>query len=149
MPTPFAVPAIASYNTELYLGGPTSPASYVLLGRTGDIKFNGVSIDMVDVSNQTSTAHRMLGTLLKTGDMTFTLYWEPASTQDNALFNIILTAPPPLEAWELVWPDGQIWTFVGYLSKFAPDATIAKALTAACTITVDGTITVTAGAGPA
>src|ERR1035441_7509454 len=67
----------------------------------------GVSIDMVDVSNQTSTAHRMLGTLLKTGDMTFTLYWEPASTQDNALFNIILTAPPPLEAWELVWPDGQ------------------------------------------
>lgn len=146
-----ALPAIASFNTELFLGGPTSPPTYVLQGRIGDIKFNGVAIDMVDVSNQTSTAHRMLGTLLKSGALTFTLYWEPAVTQDETLFNLIITAPPALQQWKVNWAssvDGTIWLFNGYLSKFTPDASIGKALTAACEITIDNSITVVYGAGP-
>ena len=146
-----ALPAIATFNTSLYLGGPTSPPSYVLQGRIGNIKFAGVSIDMVDVSNQTSTAHRMLGTLLKSGDLTFDLYWEPASTQDIALFALIITAPPALQQWKVTWAlgtDGTQWLFNGYLSKFTPDASVGKALTASCTISIDNSITVVAGAGP-
>lgn len=146
-----ALPAIASFNTELFLGGPTSPPAYVLQGRIGDIKFNGVAIDMVDVSNQTSTAHRMLGTLLKSGALTFTLYWEPAVTQDETLFNIIITAPPALQQWKVIWSssvDGTAWLFNGYLSKFTPDASIGKALTAACEITIDNSISVVYGPGP-
>jgi hypothetical protein len=103
---------------------------------------------MVDVSNQTSSAHRMLGTLLKSGDLNFTLYWEPAATQDQTLFDIIVTAPPPLCAWLVTWPDGTTWAFNGYLSKFTPDSTIAKALTAACTISIDNSIVVVFGPGP-
>ena len=80
-----ALPAIASFNSQLWLGGPTSPPSYVLLARIGDVKFNGLAIDTVDVSNQTSRAHRKLGTLLNPGDLTFMLYIEPSSTQDSAL----------------------------------------------------------------
>ena len=136
------VPALASAHTKLYLGGATSPPSYVFQFRMGDIKFNGVSIDMVDVSNQESTAHRMLGTLLKTGDMTAKLFWEPAQAEDLALFAIVITSPPPLEQWVVEWPDGTVWAFNGYLSKFAPDASIAKELSAAITISVDGSITV-------
>ena len=146
-----ALPAIATFNTSLYLGGPMSPPSYVLQGRIGNIKFAGVAIDMVDVSNQTSTAHRMLGTLLKSGDLTFDLYWEPASTQDIALFALIITAPPALQQWKVTWAlgtDGTQWIFNGYLSKFTPDASIGKALVAACTISIDNSITVVAGAGP-
>jgi len=63
MPTPLAVPGIASYNSQLYLGGPSSPPAYVLQARIGNIKFNGMTIDTVDVSNQTSQAHRILGKL--------------------------------------------------------------------------------------
>src|SRR5580704_5171595 len=131
------LPAISSFDTQLLWGGPTSPPSYQLIGRLGDIKFNGVAIDMVDVSNQTSTAHRMLGTLLKTGALTANHYWEPMSTQDQALFGIIITAPPALQQWEVIWPDGTIWTFNGYLSKWTPDASIGKALVAAIEITID------------
>ena len=146
-----ALPAIASYNTSLYLGGPTSPPTYVLQGRIGNVKFAGVAIDMVDVSNQTSTAHRMLGTLLKSGDLTFDLYWEPATAQDLALFELMITAPPALQQWKIVWAagtDGTAWLFNGYLSKFPPDASIGKALTVSCTISIDNTISVVAGAGP-
>lgn len=136
------LPAIAAANTQLYLGGSMSPPTYVLQGRIGDIKWNGVAIDMVDVSNQSSTAHRMLGTLLKTGAMTFVLYWEPSQTQDETLFTIIITAPPALQQWKIVWPDGTAWFFNAYLSKFPPDASIGKALMATCELTVDDSITV-------
>ena len=139
------VSAIASANTRLFLGGPTSPPTYVDQGRIGDIKFNGVSIDMVDVSNQESRAHRMLGTLLKTGDITAKLFWEPESAQDMALFSIVITAPPALQQWVVEWPDGTIWAFNAYLSKFAPDSTIAKELNAALTLSVDDSIFVNPG----
>jgi hypothetical protein len=147
-----ALPAIASFNSQLFNGGPTSPPSYgTALGRIGNIKFAGVSIDMVDVSNQTSTAHRMLGTLLKSGDMTFDLFWEPAETQDQTLFDLVIAAPPVLQQWKVVFAfgtDGTAWLFNGYLSKFPADASIGKALTTSCTITIDGSITVVYGAGP-
>ena len=137
------LPAISSFNTQLQWGGPTSPPSYVLVGRLGDIKFNGVAIDMVDVSNQTSTAHRMLGTLLKTGALTANHYWEPDDSQDQSLFDIIITAPPALQQWEVIWPDGTIWAFNAYLSKWTPDASIGKALVAALELTIDDSISVT------
>jgi len=147
-----SLPAIASFNTELYLGGPTSPPSYVLQGRIGNVKFGGVAIDVVDVSNQTSTAHRKLATLLNPGDMTFDLYWEPASTQDEDLFNLVIAAPPVLQQWKVVWAagtDGTAWLFNGYLTKFPADATIGKALMApGATISIDGAISVVYGAGP-
>jgi hypothetical protein len=136
------VPAIASAKTRLFLGGPTSPPSYSFVSRIGDLKFNGVAIDTDDVSNQESVAHRFLGTLLNIGDLTGMLYWEPDSTQDFALFGIVLTAPPPLQQWVVEWPDGTVWAFNGYLTKFAPDSTISKALKAPITIKVDNSITV-------
>jgi len=147
-----AMPAISSFNTQLFLGGPTSPPSYVLQGRIGNIKFGGVAIDMVDVSNQTSTAHRQLGTLLKSGELTFDLYWEPASTQDQTLFNLIIAAPPALQQWKVVFAagtDNTAWLFNGYLSKFPADASIGKALMApGTTISIDNDIRVVYGAGP-
>ena len=139
-----ALPGIPSFNTTLYLGGPTSPPTYVAQGRTGNIKFGGITIDSVDVSNQTSTAHRMLATLLKTGDMTFDLYWEP--TSDAALFALVVAAPPVLQQWKITWVLGSSyavsWYFNGYLSKFAPSSDIGKSLVASCTILIDGSISI-------
>lgn len=139
-----AIPGLASFNTTLYLGGPTSPPTYVAQGRVGNIKFGGVSIDTVDVSNQTSTAHRLLGTLLKAGDMTFDLFWQP--TTDSALFALVVAAPPVLQQWKLTWVSGstysQSWYFNAYLSKFAPSADVGKALVCACTLAVDGSISI-------
>ena len=147
-----ALPAIASFNSQLYLGGPTSPPTYVLQARIGNVKFGGIAIDVVDVSNQTSTAHRKLATLLNPGDMTFDLYYEPSSTQDEGLFNLVIAEPPVLQQWKVVLAAGtdncQL-LFNGYLSKFPIDASIGKALMASgCTIAIDGSITPVYGAGP-
>jgi hypothetical protein len=146
-----ALPAIASYNTQLWLGGPTSPPTYVLQARIGNVKFAGMTIDMVDVSNQASTAHRMLGTLLKPGDVTFDLYVEPASAQDQILIDIVITAPPALQQWKIITAagtDGTAFLFNGYLSAFPLDASIGKALTVPCKISIDNNVTVVFGAGP-
>jgi len=145
------LPAIASYNTQLWWGGPTSPPNYVLQARIGNLDFAGIAIDMVDVSNQTSVAHRMLGTLLKSGDLTFDLYLEPSQTQDTDLFEIVLTAPPALQQWKVVLAesvDGSALLFNGYLSKFPIKADIGKALITNATISIDGGIIFVPGAGP-
>ena len=151
MSTPLVMPAISSFNSQLWLGGPTSPPSYILQARIGNIEFTGIAIDMVDVSNQTSNAHRMLGTLLKSGDFTFDLYMEPSSTQDTTLLELMLTAPPALQQWKVTLAesvDGASLLFNGYLSKFPIKADIGKALVTTATISIDGGITFVPGAGP-
>jgi hypothetical protein len=135
------LPAIASANTLLYLGTDTSPSVFTtFLARLGNIDFNGVAIDMVDVSNQESVAHRVLGTLLKSGDLSFVLFWEPSSEQDQELFALLFSAPPPLRSYQLVWPDGSMWLFNAYFSKGAPKADIGKELNASCTLSIDDQI---------
>ena len=145
MATPLVVPAYASQNTQLYLGGPDSPPTYVLQGRIGDIKFGSISVDVVDVSNQSSTAHRILATLTKIGDMTANFYWEPDQTQDQELFGLVIAQPPALQQCKIVWPvpspSTAVWLFNGYVTKFPADASIGKALMAPLTISVDGNIT--------
>ena len=146
-----ALPAISSFNTQLYLGGPTSPPSYVLQARIGNLDFAGIAIDMVDASNQTSAFHRMLGTLGKIGDLTFDVYLEPATAQDTALFGLVLTMPPALQQWKVVLAsgtDGSALLFNGYLSKFPIKADIGKALVTSATISVDSGLTFIAGGGP-
>lgn len=145
MGTPLVVPAYPSQNTRLYLGGPLSPPDYVFQGRMGNIKFAGVSVDTVDVSNQESDFHRWLATVGNIGDMTADFFWEPDQDQDMELFAMILTRPAPLEQWKVVWPiptGVYAWAFNGYLTKFAPDSSISKALMAPITIKVDNGITV-------
>ena len=138
---PLIVPAYAAANTLLFLGTEASPSVFTSnLDRIGDIKLNGVSLDMVDVSNQESTAHRVLGTLKKLGDLTFNYYWEPDQAQDQELFAVYEAGQ--LRSWQLQWPNGTLWLFNAYLSKFAPDASIAKALMAPSTLSVDGDVVV-------
>lgn len=143
MPVPLTVPARASQDTLLYLGTSGSPSNFgAALGRLGNIEFGGISIDVVDVSNQESTAHRKLGTLLNSNDMTAMLFWDPSVAQDDELFELIITAPPELRSWKVVWAGGlKTWYFNGYLTKFPAKADIGKELNAALTITIDGTIT--------
>jgi hypothetical protein len=110
-----------------------------------------MTIDTVDVSNQTSQAHRILGTLLKSGDLTFDLFYEPATMQDMTLLDLIITAPPALQQWKVILAagtDGTALIFNGYLTKFPIDASIGKALVVSSAITIDDTVTVVAGAGP-
>lgn len=141
MGSALTLPAIASANTLLYLGTAASPSVFTnFLGRLGNIDFNGVAIDMVDVSNQESIAHRVLGTLLKSGDLTFMLFWEPTSVQDKALFALLFSAPPPLRSWQLVWPDGSMWLFNAYFSSATPKADIGKELNATCKLSIDDQI---------
>ena len=139
-----AVPAIASAQTQLYLGTDASPSVFTSpLGRLGNIDGPNSSAAVVDVSNQTSTRRRKLATLVDSGQLTAILYWEPSQTEDQQLYDLFAEAPPVLRSWQIIWPDGTIWLFNAYLTKFAPKADIAKELNAAITLDIDDDIAVT------
>ncbi len=137
------VPALASARTLLSLGTDASPSVFTaFLARLGDISGPNTSVAIVDVSNQESVARRKLATLLDSGTVSANLYWEPDSTQDAALFAVYQTAPPELRSWQIEWPDGQLWLFNAYLSKFSPSSKIAGALVSSIELTIDGEIVV-------
>lgn len=137
------VPALAAANTLLFLGSDASPSVFTShFSRLGDINGPNTSVTVVDVSNQESLARRKLATLLDSGVLTANLFWIPSNAQDAALFAVYQTAPPVLRSYQLEWPDGEIWLFNAYITKFSPASKIAGALVSAIEFTIDDQIVV-------
>ena len=135
------VPAEASAQTQLWLGSDASPSIFTAFtARLGDISIDS-SVSLVKVTAQTDVAVRKLATLLDSGKLTAKLFWIPSSAQDQALFAIYQTAPPVLRSWKIVWPDGMIWLFAAWLTKFSATSKVWDALESSLELDIDGQIT--------
>lgn len=134
------VPAEAGNGTLLYLGTDASPSVFTdFIARLGDIT-TSQSVKTVDVSNQQSNWIQRLATIHDGGTVTVPLFWLPSDADDQALIDVYAEAPPVLRSYRLVWPDGQPWFFVAYITKWAAKAPVEGALTADLEFTVSGEV---------
>lgn len=136
---PLTAPALAAFGTQIYLGTDASPAVFSTpVARVGDIAVNGLSVMMQDVSNQSSSWKRTVGTLHDGGTFTFTLYFYP--TLDQVMLIVFGTVPPPIRSFMLTFPDNDQWFFNGTISKWATKAPVEGVITADVEITIDGQV---------
>jgi hypothetical protein len=46
-----------------------------------------------------------------------------------------------LRSWKIVWPDGMIWLFAAWLTKFSATSKVGDALESSLELDIDGQIT--------
>lgn len=153
---PIGIPAI---NTLLKVGNGASPEVYSTIANVGDITGPGLSSTVVDVtSHSTGNPWReKLITLLDNGDITFPLFFVPASdgppvgtdpfghSPQGGVLALFTSrgqggvAGVPYN-FALEYPDGLGTTdyFTGFVSKFSEKAAVAGVLMADVTITLTG-----------
>lgn len=137
------VPAEAANGTLLYLATVDSPATFGSpVARLGDISATN-SVKTVDVSNQGSGWIRRLATIHDGGTVTAPLFWEPSQVSDTALIAVYAATPPQLHAYQITWPDGTMWHFNAFITKWTVKAPVEGALSADLEFTIDGTVAFT------
>lgn len=132
-----------AYGTELYRGTSTGTA-YV---QVTNISGPGLSLDTEDVTSHDSTSawEERAGTILRSGEMTVDIVYDPAhATHKNAGSGLLADLVGRAAAtYTLVFSDAATteWTFSAFVTGFEPGMPHDGALTASVTFKPTGVIT--------
>lgn len=142
-----AIPsALAAINTLLQLGSQGCPQTFTTVANVGDLTGPSISGNVVDVTSHSTEVpwRQKIVTLLDAGEITFPLFFIPASTgaAGHGATSGLLEAftSRELRRWALVFPDAAAttWYFDAYLTRFSMTAAVAGVETAQCTLILTG-----------
>ena len=132
------MPGLAARGTTL-----TGPGGAIV--NVVSISGPGISLDTVDVTAHDSTDgwEEVVPTILRSGEVTFDINYDPAAATHknaaNGLLAIMLARTSA--AWTFGGPMGA-WSFSGFVTGFAPSAPHDGKLSASVTIKPTGVITI-------
>jgi len=124
----------AAYGAALLING-------VEVGQVTSISGPSLSLDTADVTthDQTTAWEELVTTILRSGEISLDLVFDPADTEHIALLaNLTGKAA---ETFNINFPDSAYtqWEFDAYVTAFEPSMPVGDALTATCTLKLSGT----------
>ena len=113
------------------------------IAQVKNISGPGLSLDTEDVTthDQVTAWEEVVGTILRSGEVTLDLVFDPGDTTHAALLAQMVGRSDG--AFELKFNDTALtmWMFDAFVTGFEPGAPVDGALTASCTIKLTGEIT--------
>lgn len=130
----------AAFGTQLKRGA-------TVLAGVKSIAGPGIKLDTVDVTAHDSTGgwEEVVGTILRSGEITVELAWDPAgATHKNAAAGFLADIiSRTAQTWSLVYPGAVTWTFSAFATGLSPTAAVDGALVATATLKITGQPTLT------
>lgn len=124
----------SAYGTELQMEGD-------VIAQVTGINGPGLSVDTVDVTthDQALPWEEMAVTILRQGELTFDLVFDPDETSHVDLLSNLVGKDPA--GFELRFPDSAYtaWTFDAYVTGFEVSMAVDGPITASCTLKLTGT----------
>ena len=135
--------AISSFGTLLQMSDGGTPDVYTTIGEIRDISGAGVTLDMEEVTNQSSTDGwaEKIATILSADDISFGINYKPTGATHRLTTGLLgLQSNRTLRNFKLVFPDGLStnWVIPARVAKFTVNAPVRGALTADCTLSPSG-----------
>jgi hypothetical protein len=129
-----------AYGTQLKRGA-------TAIAQITNISGPGLSLDMEDVTSHDSTGawEEVVGTILRSGEITVDLVYDPANATHKyaatgLLYDMVLRTAT---TYSIVFPDAALttWTFTAFVVGFEPSADVKGALTATAKLKITGSPT--------
>lgn len=136
----------AAYGTTFAIGDSSviGSANFTNVVQVRNISGPGFSLDTADVTAHDSTGawEEHVPTILRSGEVTFELVWDPDSATHESTSGGLVHAMTnrTLLAYRIQWPDSTPteWKFQAYVAGFEPTAPHDDALTASVTLKLTG-----------
>ena len=120
--------------------------AFTTIAQVSNISGPGLSLDVEDVTTHDSTGawEEVVATVLRSGEITLDLVWDPATATHS--WGVGLLAVMPRRAtrnFQVIFPDAgsTTWSFAAEVVSFEPDAPHDGALTASVALKLTGNIT--------
>ena len=104
----------------------------------------GLSLDTEDVTTHDSTAawEEVVGTILRSGEVTFDIVYDPAAATHSATAGGLIAdmVARTAQTYSLTFPDAAatVWSFSAFVTGFEPDMPVTGGLTASVTMKITG-----------
>lgn len=132
--------AKSSHGTKLKRGdGATPTEGFTDVGGVLDISGPELDADEIETTAHDSTSEEFIMGVLRSGNVTFDINYDPADTQHKGLISD--RAAKTLRNFKLVFPDTSEIAFSAYVKGFKPNAPVNGKLTASVTLRVSGAVT--------
>lgn len=136
----------AAYGTTFAIGDSSvvGSANFTNVVQVRNISGPGFSLDTADVTAHDSTGawEEHVPTILRSGEVTLELVWDPDSATHESTSGGLMHAYAnrTLLAYRIQWPDSTPteWKFQAYVTGFEPSAPHDDALTASVTLKLTG-----------
>ena len=136
--------AISAFGTLLQIGDGAAPAEgFATIFEVRDISGPSLASDTVDVTSHDSTGgwEEHVATILRSGEVTFDVNYEPTETTHDATTGLLGDmVARTLRNFQLVFPDGltTTWEFSAFVTGFAPSEPVAGELSASISLKLSG-----------
>ena len=129
-------------NTDATSNGTTAGVAPVNIAQITNIGGPGLTLDTEDVTthDQATAWETVVATILRTGEMTLDIVYDPAgATHYYAAGGILYRLANKQYTWfDLTFSSTYDWKFSGYITAFEPGAPVEGALTATVGIKITG-----------
>jgi hypothetical protein len=133
----------AGFGTLLKVGDGGATEAFTTIGSVMDISGPSLGVDTAEVTNHSSTAayEEFVATVVRTGDVTFTVNFDPALATHAYGSGLLEDMENKTKRnYQLVFPDtaATTWAFAAFVTGFSPSAPVAGALTADVSLKITG-----------
>lgn len=140
-----ATAAKEGYGTLMKIGDGAMPEVFTTIAEVKDISGPSLSMDTIDVTNQSSTGawEETIKSILRSGEVTFDVNFLGDATQWTTTGLLSKFTARTTTNFQLVWTNSKQVAFSALVTGFAPSAPVGDALTASITLKVTGVPTFT------
>lgn len=114
---------------------------YAEVANVSNLSGPGLALDTEDVTTHDSISgfEEVVGTILRTGELTLDIAYDPAEDTIDASSGLVYLMKNNINGWFIMtFPDTTIWSFRGYVTSFEPSAPHDGALTGSVKIKLNG-----------
>lgn len=135
---------IAALTTKLMVGDGAGPEVFTALAYVTNISGPSLALDTEDVTthDQATAFEEAVATILRTGDVTLDIVYDPDNATQNAGAAGILNdyENKTKRNFQIRFPSaGKVqWSFAAYVTGFSPSAPVGGALTASIGLKISG-----------
>lgn len=134
---------IAALTTKLMIGNGGGPETFTEMAYVSNISGPSLALDTEDVTthDQASAFEEVVATILRTGDVTLDLFYDPdEGTHDAATGLLDDYEKKTKRNFQIRFPStGKVqWSFAAYVTGFNPGAPVGGALTASVSLKISG-----------
>lgn len=134
---------IAALTTKLMVGDGGGPEAFTEVAYVSNISGPSLALDTEDVTthDQASAFEEVVATILRTGDITLDLFYDPDGGTHDATAGLLNDYEnKTLRNFQIRFPStGKVqWSFAAYVTGFNPGAPVGGALTASVSLKISG-----------
>ena len=134
---------LAALTTKLMVGNGGGPETFTEVAYVSNISGPSLALDTEDVTthDQASAFEEVVATILRTGDVTLDIFYDPDAATHNATAGLLNDYENKTKRnFQIRFPStGKVqWSFAAYVTGFNPGAPVGGALTASVSLKISG-----------